>query len=75
VCNHNPETVVFAHLPGGGMGRKMADIHGAYACSACHALVDNPTHKDWPADILKLFHHDGMVRTQEIMLNEGLIKL
>lgn len=37
ICNHNSDTVVFAHINGvrfgHGMGLKANDIHGAYACS------------------------------------------
>lgn len=45
VCNGNPETVVWAHSPfkaihGGGMSLKPHDIHGCYACSACHDWID-----------------------------------
>ena len=39
-CNGNPETTVFAHLGGGGMGMKSNDIHGAYCCSGCLDVVD-----------------------------------
>ena len=43
VCNHNPETTVFAHLNTKykGMGNKSPDIFGVYACSACHAMLDS----------------------------------
>ncbi len=75
VCNNNPDTVVLAHLNGGGMGTKHADIHGAYACSRCHAVVDGEKHKNWSRDILKLFHLEGIIRTQIIMLDDGLIKI
>lgn len=47
VCNHNPETTVFAHyrLAGTcGMGKKPKDTQGAYACSSCHDEVDRRTH-------------------------------
>jgi hypothetical protein len=44
VCNHNPETTVWSHWPGlaGGraLGKKSIDLCGAYACSACHDVVD-----------------------------------
>lgn len=41
VCNHNPETVVFAHLGGNkGTGTKNHDIFGIYACSRCHDWMD-----------------------------------
>jgi len=77
ICNHNPETVVLAHLPGGGVGGKMSDIHGAYACSDCHAVIDGANWQGqcWPSDTLRLWHYEGVIRTQIIMLDIGLIKL
>jgi hypothetical protein len=47
VCNFNRETTVLAHfrLVGiSGMGLKVPDTLGAWACSNCHAYVDS--HKD-----------------------------
>lgn len=80
VCNHNPETVVLAHLNGGGMGMKRANIHGAYACSECHDIVDARSVKftdgtEWTRDQIKLMHLDGVVRTQEIMIRDGVLVL
>ena len=42
ICNHNPQTTVLAHLPGIGKGisTKVSDLHGAFACSACHDAID-----------------------------------
>lgn len=76
VCNGNPETTVLAHLSGGGMGMKRPDIHGAYCCSACHDVVDGRSgfadeHKQM---MYHIWHLEGVIRTQEIMLREGLIK-
>jgi len=74
VCNRNPETTVLAHLNGAGMGMKHGDMHGAYACSSCHDLVDaRTTTTQYSKDELALMHLEGMVRTQKIMLDEGLI--
>ena len=76
ICNHNPETVVLAHLSGGGMGAKRLDLHGAYCCSACHDAIDGRVAvSDIEPDTLRLWFLQGMVRTQEIMVNEGLVKL
>ena len=43
VCNGNPETTVWAHLPhwSKGMGKKAVDISGCYACSSCHDFIDD----------------------------------
>jgi len=56
VCNYDPETTVFCHLPdeSNGFGKKSDDISGADGCSACHDVVDGrvqnaeyENHKDW----------------------------
>ena len=77
VCNFNPETVVFAHLNGGGMGMKHSPIHGAYACSNCHDFVDGrlKADNDMTKCDIQLAHYDGMLRTQQIMIRDGVLKL
>ena len=42
VCNHDPATVVLAHLPSPvkGMGNKGDDFHAVFACSNCHEQLD-----------------------------------
>lgn len=75
VCNHDITTTVLAHLNGAGMAYKHSDIHGAYSCSRCHAVVDGEKQNDWTPDMLKLFHFDAVIRTQKIMLDKGLIKI
>lgn len=74
VCNHDSETVVLSHLNGGGMGKKHDDIHGAYACSACHAWLDGGYAKHFNRDYRDLLHLEGVIRTQALMLEKGLIK-
>jgi len=75
ICNFIPETTVFAHIGGGGMGYKANDIHGSYCCSSCHDALDHRFEEHpWSADQLKLAHHEGIVRTQLILLEKGLIK-
>ena len=74
VCRFNPETVLLAHLNGGGMSMKHADIHGAYACLDCHKVLDGE-YGSFARDTVLLFHLEGMVRTQKIMLEEGLIRI
>ncbi len=75
VCNFNPETTVFAHLNGGGMGLKRLDIHGAYCCSACHDALDGRTKTPYSHERLFLWHLEGVIRTQEIMVKDGILKL
>lgn len=72
VCNHNPETVVLAHLSGGGMGAKRNDLHGAWCCSACHDAIDGRIKQHMETrDTLDLYHHEGVIRTQEELISEG----
>ena len=73
ICNGNPETTVLCHLPGGGTGGKRSNIHGAYGCSACHDVVDGRHRVDMASEIIMLWFLDGVIRTQQIMLDEGLI--
>jgi len=75
ICNHNPETVVLAHLNGAGMAMKHEDMFGAYACSDCHDAIDRRHNRALDRDYVRLAHLDGMVRTQKILLSMGLIKL
>ena len=74
VCNFNPETTVFAHLGGGGMGMKHKEIFGAYCCSSCHDEIDRRT-SNLDVKWAKIYHYQGIFRTQEILLEKGLIKL
>lgn len=75
VCNGDPDTVVLCHLPGAGMGNKHNDLHGAWGCSSCHAVVDGAQNSDYPKELLKLWLIEGMVRTQQILIDEGKIKI
>ena len=75
ICNFNPATTVLAHLGGSGMGQKRSDLHGSFACSACHDAVDSRVRVGISNEQLELWHLHGMVRTQEIWEREGLIKI
>ncbi len=75
VCNFNPETTVFCHIGGGGMGMKASDIHGAYGCSDCHSAIDGHMKTDFTKQELQLMHYDAMVETQLTLLTKGLIKI
>ena len=78
VCYYDTETVVLAHfrMPGDGMGRKPSDLRAAYACHACHNEVDWRTHNSGMSrEELSLAFAEGVFRTQDIMINDGLVKL
>ena len=54
---------------------KHSNIHGAYACFECHAWLDggyviNSTRQD-----RDLAHYEAMIKTQIIMINEGILQL
>ena len=65
VCNHNPETTVFAHLGGGGMGAKQPDCEGAYSCSSCHDVVDGRAGFDL-GDIMYFLGADPSIATPAV---------
>lgn len=74
VCNYNPETVVLAHLNGGGMGMKVNDIFGAFCCSDCHDVLDGRKYSRFDGNSRKFFHMEGIVRTQQWWIENGYIK-
>ena len=73
ICNYNPETVVLAHLNGYAMGKKHLDIHGAYCCSDCHDAIDGRTKTYMNKQVRDLYHLEGVIRTQQIMVKEGIL--
>jgi hypothetical protein len=75
ICNFKSETTVFAHYGGGGMGGKSPDLHGAYCCSNCHDLVDGRTKSAYCFDEVQRWMLEGILRTQTILLNKGLVKI
>lgn len=73
ICNHNPETVVLAHLPCGmkGVGMKSPDNMAVDACSACHAHIDGRHRWDVSAeDYLR-----ALAETQMRRLEAGLMTI
>lgn len=73
-CNHNPETTVLCHINGGGMATKHDNRHGAFGCNVCHDIVDGRRSvKGWSSDDLKLMLLEGVIRTQRIWIDEGLM--
>lgn len=77
VCNGNSETTVLAHINGvrfgHGVGRKVADIHGAYCCSSCHDVLDGRRQHDFDKEFLKLAHYEGLIETQLKLIKKGLL--
>ena len=82
VCNGNPETTVFAHNNGAGMGRKSVDgglDEGGYACSNCHTWLDggyvNDKRFTATRETRDLYHHECAMRTRAKLIDKGLIKI
>lgn len=82
ICNHNPETTVFCHVPGAGMGMKSVykgpdgkevDI-GSYGCSSCHDAVDGRIKTNYRKELLELWFYQGMKRTIIKLIEAGLIR-
>lgn len=80
VCNHNSETVVWAHSNhyehGKGLGRKADDKYGCYACSSCHAVLDGQAPR--PEGISKYdvnaYFDIAMTISRTILRDKGLLK-
>ncbi len=72
ICNHDPETVVFAHLGGAGMGLKQHDYNGCYCCASCHDEVDRRT-RLLDAEYVDHQFRIGMQRTLDILVEKGLV--
>ena len=75
VCNFDSETTIFAHLGGAGMGRKHQDIFGAYCCSSCHDIADGRVQASFTALEAEVYFYEGIFRTQQMLLDKGLIKI
>ena len=78
ICNHNPETVVLAHYRMAGtcgMGMKPNDIQAAYACSQCHDAVDGRLKTEYTHEELQTAFAEGVMRTQQILIKQGLLKV
>lgn len=79
VCNGNPETTVLAHANGSaagkGIGMKSIDELSAYACSACHDVIDRRRKPPpgWTMTDVKLAFWEGHARTYQILKRKGLV--
>lgn len=75
VCNGNPETTVLAHYRMAGTcgaGLKPNDLQGAWACSACHDACDSRGNAI-SRDDARRYHAEGVMRTQAILISEGVV--
>lgn len=81
ICLGSPETVVACHgskgsLTGKGIGSKCSDLFIAFGCQACHDVYDRRVRVNHLAR-LEIEHafYEGVIRTQLILLGQGLIKI
>ena len=77
VCNGDDKTTVLAHyrLSGiSGMSMKSPDLIGAWACSDCHDAVDRRRFMDLDFDFVRHCHAEGVMRTQNRLIEDGAIK-
>jgi len=74
-CNAgvNNETVVLAHLNGAGLALKKNDLHASFACANCHDTLDGRKPTNYDKDWLEQIHLRGVIKTQEIWIEKGLI--
>jgi hypothetical protein len=75
ICSGDNSTVVLCHIPGGGLGAKQNDLFGAYGCHSCHSEVDGRTQKIRDRIKVRAWFLDGVIRTQQILLDEGVIRV
>jgi hypothetical protein len=77
VCTHDNETTVYAHISGVrfGHGVGIKTNFGAYACCACHDVLDNRVKHNFERDYLKLAHLEGVIETMIKLKQKGLIQL
>jgi hypothetical protein len=73
VCGYDPSTVVLAHIriPGTGVARKPHDLHGCYACSRCHDVLDRRVLSHEFEQNRWFYIARGIMRTHERMLENG----
>lgn len=75
ICRGRNDTVILAHLPGGGVGGKGFDTAASFCCFECHDAIDGRVQTDlYTQDEIKLAHLQGVMRTQSIWIKQGLLK-
>lgn len=77
-CPNDTATVVAAHyrLNGtSGMGYKPSNLQAAWCCDWCHSQVDGRTKSEFSRDELRLWHAEGVMRTNQALIDKGILKL
>jgi len=50
-------------------------LFAAWGCSGCHDAIDGRVPAKQDSTLLALWHHEGVVRTQQILIDEGVINV
>ena len=77
ICNHNPETSVWAHINsvrwGSGKGQKCPDIIGLIVCSDCHDVLDRRVKTLIEREFVMLAAYEGHCESLALLVKEGVI--
>jgi hypothetical protein len=74
ICTFQDEQTVACHVPlmdYHGTGLKMADFFIAFGCFNCHDLVDRRRYKHIDETLVRIWHVEGMIRTQAYILKHA----
>ncbi len=75
ICNFDPATTVLAHfrmIGISGAGLKPPDCIAAWACSACHDVVDGRRRSDLSECDVERDFARGVFRTQYLLIKSGI---
>lgn len=77
-CPNNTETTVLAHyrLAGTcGVGIKPNNLQGAWCCDYCHGVCDGriKVPAGMTREEIRLAHAEGVMRTIDILVREGVV--
>jgi hypothetical protein len=77
-CPNNTETTVLAHyrLAGTcGVGIKPNNLQGAWCCDYCHSVCDGriKAPEGMTREDIRLAHAEGVMRTIDILVREGVV--
>jgi len=76
-CMFQDGTTRFAHLRDNttGYGTKEQNIHGAYACQHCENIYSGLKSIGLPAMAIELHFLLAIIKTQKIMIKQGILEL
>lgn len=76
-CDNDPEKTVLCHLPSPmkGTGYKSPDWFAVYGCKTCHDIIDGRIHVDLPQLEIEISKSWALFRTQQRLIEKGLITI